>query len=615
MENSSNLHDLDLDNKQGSNVTLPSTSAEDYGNDPTLEQQWAMKAFQHAETYFNLLCAVDPKQLRLSRHDDQIYSRFRELFPDFKIDVLDENKIKSNEGKQLWRPFCEEFRDLIDEYNYGTLVRTDSKGEYTNENTFLVVRIQFYAIEIARNREGYNDSIRHLYGSKKFIRMTKWDNLHERYFNYLAILSFDKAKELLEKDGNKMNSDFLQYFIMLVQYERTYHNFGFVVGPKGNLSIIRKDKSLLQCYSDLHMSLIELQSNSKQNNTTQSMTDDTKETNYIQQLTAGLITFLNVRTNLMKLYEQISSAVKRNEHNVRLENYIDEITHISQIDMSPLNISVLSPILQLLKHETDCLLLLIQSYVFIADYQYMNGISTLHNMHCVLKEWNDNIENQQNTNHRFILSSTSPLNFFKSPTKPALYTFYSKFHELLVAKFTFYFNDILYEYGGVEAKTPMGKTNPEFTARIAQFYRRSNVEWITLILHKTKQPIYSSQIDQLADYHLIQPVTSFNDNKPYQIIFGYPHKPNSTDEIAQQMITKALINHEMLTSGEKIFYSGDTNQTKTYFLQNIDPRITLTLVFASHRQERDTTIINFLNELLDLLRGSRLLLYFKNAAK
>lgn len=55
-------------------------------------------------------------------------------------------------------------------------------------------------------------------------------------------------------------------------------------------------------------------------------------------------------------------------------------------------------------------------------------------MHCVLKEWNDNIENQQNTNHRFTLSSSSALNFFKTPTKPALYTFYSKLHELLVAK-------------------------------------------------------------------------------------------------------------------------------------------------------------------------------------
>jgi hypothetical protein len=94
-----------------------------------------------------------------------------------------------------------------------------------------------------------------------------------------------------------------------------------------------------------------------------------------------------------------------------------------------------------IRHEIDCLLLLIQSYVLISDYQYMNSISTLHHMNSILKDWNDNIENQQNTNHRFTLSNTSPLNFFKSSTKPALYTFYSKFHELLVAKVKFSFEE------------------------------------------------------------------------------------------------------------------------------------------------------------------------------
>jgi len=166
MENSSNLNNMDLDNKQESDVSVPSSSAEDYVNDPALEEQWAMKAFQHAETYFNLLRVTDPKKFHLSPHDDQIYSRFREVFPDLKIDILDESILKSNEEKAKWRPFCEEFRELVEDYNYGTLIRTDSKGEYTNENTILLVRIQFYAIEIARNREGYNDSIRHLYGPK-----------------------------------------------------------------------------------------------------------------------------------------------------------------------------------------------------------------------------------------------------------------------------------------------------------------------------------------------------------------------------------------------------------------------------------------------------------------
>jgi hypothetical protein len=44
----------------------------------------------------------------------------------------------------------------------------------------------------------------------------------------------------------------------------------------------------------------------------------------------------------------------------------------------------------------------------------------------------------------------------------------------------------------------MGKTNPDFTVRIAQFHRRSNVEWITLVLNTTEEQIHSSQIVQLG---------------------------------------------------------------------------------------------------------------------
>lgn len=431
--------------------------------------------------------------------------------------------------------------------------------------------------------------------------MTRWDNLHERYFNYLGTLSFDKAKELLDKDGNKMSNDLLQYFHSLIQYERSYHNFGFI-GQKGNLSTIRKDKTLFQCYSDLHMSLIEVQTNNKQ------VSDDAKEVQPLEQLTNGLLSFLQIRTNLMKLYEQISSEVKRNERNVRLENYLSDVKSITQTDMSTLNMSILQPINRLLRYEIDCLHFLTQSYMFICDYHYMNSISALHQMFCVLKEWNDNIENQTNTMHRFMITSPSPLNFFKSTSKPALYTFYSKFHESLVAKFTLYFYDILCEYSGSESKIPAGKTSPDFATRISQFYRRANAEWIFLILHKTSEPNPSSEIvEQIS--------LSINDDKPYQIIYSHPSKPNLTDEVTQTILTKVSINKETLLNGEKLFYSGDANQTKTYFLQNIDPRMTFVLIFANHRQERDTTITNFLNEIIDLLRGSKQLLYFKTPLK
>lgn len=44
----------------------------------------------------------------------------------------------------------------------------------------------------------------------------------------------------------------------------------------------------------------------------------------------------------------------------------------------------------------------------------------------------------------------------------------------------------------------MSKTNPDFTGRIAQFSRRSNVECIALVLHITKEQTYSNKIVQLG---------------------------------------------------------------------------------------------------------------------
>lgn len=88
---------------------------------------------------------------------------------------------------QKWRPFCLRFEGVVEDFNYGTLLRLDSRREYTEENTifggkrgegapggdpkstdfpgvhpfpaFSATRIQFFAIEIARNREGWNDEV------------------------------------------------------------------------------------------------------------------------------------------------------------------------------------------------------------------------------------------------------------------------------------------------------------------------------------------------------------------------------------------------------------------------------------------------------------------------
>lgn len=109
-----------------------------------------------------LICSVDPRLLKLTPFDDQIYQTFREDFPDFDVSKVDENELKNTASKTKWRAFIEKFNKLED-FSYGTLMRSDASQDFGPHNSVLVVRVQFWAIEIARNREGYNDKIRYTY--------------------------------------------------------------------------------------------------------------------------------------------------------------------------------------------------------------------------------------------------------------------------------------------------------------------------------------------------------------------------------------------------------------------------------------------------------------------
>ncbi|KAL1847269.1 hypothetical protein VTK73DRAFT_10383 [Phialemonium thermophilum] len=140
-------------------IQAPQTfNAEEAENLEDIEKQFAVKAVQQMETYWAILEKVRGSALRLTKLDDEIYEHFRRDFPDVGVDEpLDEDRMKSAEGKERWRKFIKAYEKRVDDYNFGTLVRADPSKEYTQENTIMVLRIQFYAIEIARNRHGKND--------------------------------------------------------------------------------------------------------------------------------------------------------------------------------------------------------------------------------------------------------------------------------------------------------------------------------------------------------------------------------------------------------------------------------------------------------------------------
>ncbi|KAJ9198407.1 hypothetical protein DTO166G4_2193 [Paecilomyces variotii] len=125
-----------------------------------IEKQFAVKAVEHLMTYWSILEKVRGSQLRLTKMDDEIYEHLKKEFPDFDpAATINEDDMKSKEGKEKWRNFMNQYEKKVADFNFGTILRANPKFEYEQDTTIFVPRMQFYAVEIARNRAGLNDWI------------------------------------------------------------------------------------------------------------------------------------------------------------------------------------------------------------------------------------------------------------------------------------------------------------------------------------------------------------------------------------------------------------------------------------------------------------------------
>ena len=77
----------------------------------------------------------------LNRIDDEIFEDLSAKFPELVTEPyetlikLDEDWMKSADGKKRWREFIEQYKDKVKDYNFGSLIRTDCRDEYGERNT------------------------------------------------------------------------------------------------------------------------------------------------------------------------------------------------------------------------------------------------------------------------------------------------------------------------------------------------------------------------------------------------------------------------------------------------------------------------------------------------
>lgn len=87
-------------------------------------------------TYWAILEKVKGSQLRLTKMDDEIYESFMKEFPDFDpAATIDEDSMKSKAGKEKWRNWVNQFEKKIEDFNFGTIIRSRADQEYEQHNT------------------------------------------------------------------------------------------------------------------------------------------------------------------------------------------------------------------------------------------------------------------------------------------------------------------------------------------------------------------------------------------------------------------------------------------------------------------------------------------------
>lgn len=93
-------------------------------------------AVEHLMTYWAILEKVKGSQLRLTKMDDEIYESFKAEFPDFDPSAtINEDQMKSKAGKEKWRNWVNQYEKKIEDFNFGTIIRTRADAEYDQDTT------------------------------------------------------------------------------------------------------------------------------------------------------------------------------------------------------------------------------------------------------------------------------------------------------------------------------------------------------------------------------------------------------------------------------------------------------------------------------------------------
>ncbi|ELT92245.1 hypothetical protein CAPTEDRAFT_174615 [Capitella teleta] len=424
----------------------------------------------------------------------------------------------------------------------------------------------------------------------------------ETYFLSHSKFAYDKAKDLSEKEKEASKNhpsilwtSCLNQLVSLAVAEKAYTSLVFLCSQNLSKRFLGRRDNLKTTYSHMLTEFRRMEESTRKHVKSGNMLDS-----LLGHLSGHLCHFITARLKTMEFYEQTVAMAQSKV--VSFEDLLNVISEIIQSHQKNFHHPILSPIKCTFSLECDVMYNLLMCQMNICRCQFLPSLLHLHDAHSKLISWAGMAVTRDQQGKKLSFGASS-----RSVVHP-LYQWLLKFKGLLISKFSLYFHDTLSRQAPApEVKALMAKTSIDFLAKIATFQRKSDATCVSLILELTEM----DEAYHGPGYHHPKKIT----DKPtgvdnFPAIFTFPgEKP---DKLWPNVIMILMAKADELSYGEKIIYFFDERMQKTYFLGQVDPKMTMLVLFENKKNEKDTYVNNTLSELCAQLKGSRVLLQLRS---
>jgi len=395
----------------------------------------------------------------------------------------------------------------------------------------------------------------------------------------------EKERDLSKSLGTEW-SHYISVLLHLCTAEKQYTNLSFLQAR----GFLRKEGSLKSIYEVL---ISELERPWQVNEATSPLDD------LVSVSTTDILTLVKGRMKTMEIYEKLSAST-----NEQLPNYQPCIDVTKNIKRKEMCCVFMEPWLNVYFIEVEVLSECMMMCANLAKWDFYRSLTCLQDITDKLNRWNEVIQTRETKKLSFATSLLRGVSGLQS--EPLLYTWFSKFKSGLLSKFSLYFYQLLSKQcSGNDIKGWMNKVPVDYSARIAAFARRSDAISVCLLfngngLQGFKGPGYHIKTEKDKSVG----VTGLD---LFPCIYYHPVLPTEHWPSIVMNIKDSDLSHD------RNVYIYDAGIGFTYFIHQIEPRFYIVILYEGKKLEKDSSIVQFLEETTQQLRLTKVFLSLKSS--